>query len=83
MKKLMSCIMVIPLIMLLISCATTSQKTIVPELVFPKFPQMELADEGVTVSEDWIVRLAEYKILIEETEKNYNDIKSLLMEEKK
>lgn len=31
----------------------------------------------VSVSEDWIVRLAEYKIRIEETEKNYNDFRAL------
>lgn len=75
--------MVMLLVTLLTSCLTVSEKIIVPELAFPKFPKMELAEKGVTVSDDWIVRLAEYKILIEETEKNYNDIKSLCKEDEK
>lgn len=65
--------------MLLTSCATTktSEKVYVPELDFPKFPKLELAEKGITVSEEWIVRMAEYKIQIEETEKTYNQIKEL------
>lgn len=34
-------------------------------------------DGTVSVSGEWLVRLAEYRIRIEETEKNYNDIKAL------
>ena len=52
-----------------------------PEISFPIFPALEgeseNADGSVTVPADWIVRLAEYKIRIEETEKNYNDLKAL------
>lgn len=52
-----------------------------PEISFPIFPALEnevLNDDGnVTVPAEWIVRLAEYKIKIEETEKNYSDLKEL------
>lgn len=66
----------------LTSCVTTqvTEKIIVPELVFPVFPKLdgcERKDGEVIVSEDWIVRLAEYSILIQETENNYNQIKQL------
>lgn len=76
------------LIMPLMSCVTTKtiEKIYVPELVFPTFPELkeyEKTNNGVIVSNDWIIRLAEYKILINETEKNYNDIKSLYKEDKK
>jgi len=57
------------------------EKPVVPEINFPIFPELEngvLNEDGsVTVSADWIVRLAEYKIRIEETESNYNDLKAL------
>lgn len=71
--------------MLLTSCASTKieymEKPVVPSISFPIFPVLTEAtrnnDGTVTVSEDWIVRLAEYKIRIEETENNYNEIKAL------
>ena len=73
MKKLTACIAVILLQTLLVSCA--------PEITFPAFPTLdggsENADGSVNVPAEWILRLAEYKILIEETEKNYNEIKEL------
>ena len=70
---------------LLTSCISAKieyiDKPVVPEISFPAFPVLEneiLNDDGsVTVPADWIVRLAEYKIRIEETEKNYNDLKAL------
>lgn len=69
---------------LLTNCATTKTEYIerlyVPALSFPPFPAMsdfERKGGRVSVSEDWIVRLAEYKIRIEETEKNYNDFRAL------
>lgn len=50
-------------------------------MVFPVFPALEgaerNADGTVSVPESWIVRLAEYRLRIAETEKNYVDIKSL------
>ena len=59
------------------------EKTTVPEIVFPVFPALDGAvrnkEEGtVSVPEEWIVRLEEYRIRIEETEKNYNEIKKNL-----
>lgn len=56
-------------------------RPVVPELVFPLFPALSGAvrngDGTVTVGEDWIVRIAEYRIRIEETEQTYGDLKSL------
>lgn len=76
--------MAILLAMLSMSCVTTKieyiEKPYVPEITFPIFPALpnyERKDGNVVVSEDWIVRLAEYKIRIEETERNYNDLKEL------
>lgn len=71
--------------MLLMNCASARieyvDKPVVPSIVFPIFPALTEAtrngDGTVTVNEDWIVRLAEYKIRIEETESNYNDLKAL------
>ena len=67
------------------SCASAKieyiEKPVVPEINFPIFPELENEvlneDESVTVSADWIVRLAEYKIRIEEIENDYNDLKAL------
>lgn len=68
------------LIMPLISCVTTRSEVYVPTLNFPKFPELEKYDKvdgGAIVPDDYIIRLAEYKILIAETEKNYKEIKEL------
>lgn len=67
------------------SCQTAKieyvDKPVVPSISFPIFPALTDAvkndDGSVTVSGDWLVRLAEYKIRIEETEQNYNDLKTL------
>ena len=52
-----------------------------PELTFPIFPDLTEAvkneDGTISVSSDWIVLLAEYRIRIEETEKTYNDLRAL------
>ncbi len=65
----------------LMSCITTEKNNIVvPSITFPLFPELqeyEKMDNCVLVSNEWIIQLAEYKILIEETEKNYNEIKEL------
>lgn len=58
------------------------EKTVVPDVVFPIFPVLDGAVRDrdartVTVPEDWIVRLEEYRIRIEETEKTYGDLKAL------
>lgn len=79
----MLCTAAMLLTMLLSSCASngTREKVFVPELVFPVFPSLDggekKSDGTVSVSGEWLVRLAEYRIRIEETEKNYNDIKAL------
>ena len=73
------------LAMLLMSCISAKteyiDRPVVPEISFPVFPALEnevLNDDGsVSVPADWIMRLAEYKIRIEETEKNYEDLKAL------
>jgi len=57
------------------------EKPYIPEINFPIFPVLEDAleneDGTVTVSSEWIIELAEYKIRIEETKQNYNEIKEL------
>ena len=73
------------LIMPLTACRSTKivteQEIVIPELDFPIFPladqMINNRDGTVTVSADWIVRLEEYRIRIEETEKNYKMIKEL------
>lgn len=72
---------ILPL-MLLMSCVSTEyiEKPFVPDIYFPDFPVLEdytRNGESVTVTNEWIKKLAEYKIRIEETEKTYNDIKAL------
>ena len=75
--------------MLLMSCASGKieyiEKPVMPEVVCPALPELDGAirnnDGTVSVSEDWLVKLAEYKIRIEETEKNYNEIKALYSRE--
>jgi len=84
MKKLITCTLAILLITLLTSCTTSTEyvsKPVVPGITFPIFPALENetinTDGSVTVPAEWIVRLAEYKIRIKETESNYNDLKAL------
>ena len=85
MKKSIIYITATLLTTLLMSCASAKieyiEKPVVPEINFPIFPELENEvlneDESVTVSADWIVRLAEYKIRIEEIENDYNDLKAL------
>ncbi len=66
---------------LLTCCVSTRTEYRVPELNWPEFPALEEGlDKGngrVEVTDEWIVRLAEYRIRIEETEKNYNELKRL------
>lgn len=66
------------------SCKTTEtavEKVIVPEIEFPAFPVLvgSVKNENGTVTVPWIylVRLAEYKIRIEETEKTYRDLRAM------
>lgn len=79
----MLCTAVTLLTTLLSSCASNSvkEKVLVPDLVFPVFPSLDGGkknpDGTVSVPNEWLVRLAEYRIRIKETEKNYGDIKAL------
>lgn len=66
--------------MLLTCCQSAAKKIYVPELTFPPFPVLEgyeRTDGKVIVPEEWITSLAEYRIRIEETERNYREIKAL------
>ena len=59
----------------------------VPEITFPDFPALSGAvqntDGTVTVPDAWLVRLAEYRIRIEETRHDYEDLRRMMMEDKK
>ena len=85
MRKSAIFIMVILLVTLLTSCVSGKieyiEKPYVPEISFPIFPALdggiENEDGSVSVPAEWIVELAVYKIRIEETEKNYNELKAL------
>lgn len=83
----MICIMATVLLTLLTSCVSnTVTKFVVPDLDFPTFPLADTiednGDNTSTVDNQWLVRLAEYYIRINETENNYNDIKELYEKEK-
>ena len=62
-------------------------KPYVPELVFPPFPALFGAERNkdgtVTVSEDWVIRLAEFRIRLEELEANYEGMKALFSDEER
>lgn len=59
----------------------------VPEITPPDFPSLSGAvrnDDGtVTVPDMWLVRLAEYRIRIEEMCHDYEDLRRMMMEDKK
>ena len=68
----------------LLACcrSPTVERAYLPELSFPPFPPIETAESGVTVSEDWVIRLAEFRIRLEELEADYADMKGLAETEK-
>lgn len=81
--------MLTALLIFLAACATKVEyieKPVAVEISFPEFPDLKNAvknDNGtVTVPDEWIKALAEYRIRIEETEENYSRIKSLYSETK-
>ena len=72
-----------------LGCRTTNieyvEKPIVPEITFPVFPVLSGAvrnkeERTVSVPEEWLVRLGEYRIRLEETEKTYTELKKTYME---
>ena len=67
----------------MISCQSVKieHKYIVPDIEFPQFPELDRTineDGSWTIPKEDIDLLAKYYIRIQETEKNYNDIKRLL-----
>jgi len=76
---------VVALVLLLVSCKTVetvnTETVIVPEIVFPVFPELENArvnnDSTVTISQDWVMQLAEYKIRMQQAVETYNKIRAL------
>ena len=69
--------------MLFTSCLSTKTEYVVPDIVFPSFPTIDCVrnDDGtVTVTAEQIIRLAEYKIRIEETEADYMELKKIYEE---
>ena len=81
MRKFLICIMV--LLPLMTSCQSVrvERKYIVPDIDFPEFPALDReinTDGSWTIPKESVDDLAEYYIRIQETEKNYKDIKSLL-----
>ena len=74
------------LLTMLLACCKSAEGVVVerevlPELVFPPFPVLgDVVREGgrVSVPEDFLVELARYKIRIEETQRNYEDLRSIL-----
>ena len=71
------------LLPLMTSCQSVrvEHKYIVPDIDFPKFPALDRTineDGSWTIPKEDIDMLAEYYIRIQETEKNYNDIKRML-----
>ena len=75
------------LLPLMTSCRSVriEYKYLVPEIDFPDFPALDREvhkDGSWTIPKDSVDSLAEYYIRIQETEKNYNDIKRMLEKEK-
>lgn len=88
MRKLRS-FMLATLAATLLTCCQSPQQVEVdrpylPELVFPSFPALSGAvrngDGTATVGEDWVIRLAEFRIRFDELAANYNDLKALYEE---
>ncbi len=75
------------LLPLITSCQSVrvEYKYIVPDIDFPTFPALDReinSDGSWTIPKESVDDLAEYYIRIQETEKNYNDIKRMLEKEK-
>lgn len=77
----MICTTVLSLLMTSCQSVRVERKYIVPDIDFPKFPALDReinADGSWTIPAQSVDALAEYYTRIQETEKNYNDIKRLL-----
>ena len=79
---------ILTLTLLCLSCMTTQATTeyVVPEIDFPTFPILTGAyginEVETVVPNSWLFKLAEYKIRIDETEKNYKTVKQICEEAK-
>ena len=85
MKKLM--IWTVALCLLMISCQSVKveYRYIVPDIDFPEFPPLDREvhkDGSWTIPKEDVDALAKYYVKIQETEKDYKDIKHLLEKEK-
>lgn len=77
--------MAIPLITLLMSCASGKvvykDRIVVPSVNYPEFPVLEDAEREknnrVSVPDSYIVRLAEFKIRYEECVKTYTELRAV------
>lgn len=73
------------LAMLLTGCQNINyiEKPYVPPISFPTFPKLKdyeytrNPDDTVTVDGKYIIKLQDYGVYIEETEKTYNDLREL------
>lgn len=77
----MICTAVLSLLMTSCQSVKVERKYIIPDIDFPKFPALDReinADGSWTITKDSVDCLAEYYIRIQETEKNYKDIKRLI-----
>lgn len=86
MKKFLICIVATLLLMTSCRSVRVENKYIIPDIEFPEFPALDRtinADGSWTIPKEDIDLLAEYYIRIQETEKNYKDIKALLEEGEK
>lgn len=73
--------MALPLLMTSCQSVKVEYKYIVPGIDFPDFPPLDRtinADGSWTIPRESVDDLAEYYIRIQETEKNYKDIKRML-----
>lgn len=63
----------------LLACCRSAavERPCLPELPFPEFPPIVTVETGITVSEDWVIRLAEFRIRLEELEADYDDLRRI------
>ena len=86
MKKYLTFIVALCLLMTSCQSVRVENKYIVPDIDFPEFPALDReinSDGSWTIPKEDVDALAEYYIRIQETEKNYNDIKRMLEKENK
>ena len=81
MKKYLTFIVALCLLMTSCQSVRVENKYIGPDIEFPEFPALDReinTDGSWTIPKESVDDLAEYYIRIQETEKNYKEIKRLL-----